>query len=145
MLVSTKGRYALRAVVDIAENSSSSRVSLRSVAERQEISEKYLEAIIKPLVVSNTLTSTRGKTGGYRLAKPANEITAGDVIRLVEGEVASAPCSHVDGGHCTHESDCRTARFWAGLEKVVDQYLDSMTIADLELPDLVDSNYAIKK
>ena len=93
MLVSTKGRYALRAVVDIAENSCVDRVSLRSVAERQGISDKYLEAIIKPLVVAGILASVRGKNGGYQLARPASDITAGDVIRAVEGEVASAPCS----------------------------------------------------
>ena len=91
MLVSTKGRYALRAVVDIAENSRVDRVSLRSVAERQGISDKYLEAIIKPLVVAGILASVRGKNGGYQLARPASDITAGDVIRAVEGEVASAP------------------------------------------------------
>ena len=90
MLVSTKGRYALRAVVDIAENSRVDRVSLRSVAERQGISDKYLEAIIKPLVVAGILASVRGKNGGYQLARPASDITAGDVIRAVEGEVASA-------------------------------------------------------
>ena len=128
MLVSTKGRYALRAVVDIAENSCVDRVSLRSVAERQGISDKYLEAIIKPLVVAGILASVRGKNGGYQLARPASDITAGDVIRAVEGEGASM---------------CRTVRFWMGLENVVDQYLDATNIADLAVPDLAGNDYVI--
>lgn len=143
MLVSTKGRYALRAIVDIAENSNTSRVSLRSVAERQCISDKYLEAIVKPLVLAGILVSVRGKNGGYQLAKPANEITAGDVIRAVEGEVASAPCGETGGEFCERQSICRTAKFWSGLEQVVDQYLDSKTIADLATPDLAGNDYVI--
>lgn len=143
MLVSTKGRYALRAVVDIAENSTTNRVSLRLVAERQNISDKYLEAIVKPLVVAGVLTSVRGKNGGYQLAKPAGEITAGDVIRAVEGDVAPIPCSNTEGERCDRLSACRTARFWTGLEKVVDSYLDSVTIADLAIPDLAGNDYVI--
>lgn len=143
MLVSTKGRYALRAVVDIAENSRAERVSLRSVAERQDISDKYLEAIIKPLVIAGILASVRGKNGGYQLARPATEITAGDVIRAVEGEVASAPCSTAEGEQCGRASMCRTVRFWTGLENVVDQYLDATSIADLVVPDLAGNDYVI--
>lgn len=135
MLVSTKGRYALRAVVDIAEHSGTTRVSLRSVAERQAISDKYLEAIIKPLVAAGVLASVRGKNGGYQLARPASEITAGDVIRAVEGEFATAPCTNDDGECCERASMCRTMRFWAGLERTVDAYLDATTIADLALPE----------
>lgn len=143
MLVSTKGRYALRAVVDIAENSTAHRVSLRSVAERQSISDKYLEAIVKPLVMAGVLTSVRGKNGGYQLARPANEITAGDVIRAVEGDIAPIPCSNPEGERCQRESSCRTARFWTGLENVVDSYLGSVTIADLAIPDLAGNDYVI--
>lgn len=143
MLVSTKGRYALRAVVDIAENSGVSRVSLRSVAQRQGISDKYLEAIVKPLVAAGVLVSVRGKNGGYQLARPAGDITAGDVIRAVEGDVATAPCSNADGEYCTRRPDCRTARFWSGLEETVDRYLDSTTIADLAVPDLAGDGHVI--
>jgi Rrf2 family protein len=143
MLISTKGRYALRAVVDIAENSTATRVSLRSVAERQNISDKYLEAIVKPLVVAGVLVSVRGKNGGYQLARAANEITAGDVIRAVEGEVAPVPCTSADGQRCERQTDCRTAQFWVGLERVVDQYLDSITIAELAIPDLAGNDYVI--
>lgn len=143
MLVSTKGRYALRAVVDIAENSTAHRVSLRSVAERQSISDKYLEAIVKPLVMAGVLTSVRGKNGGYQLARPANEITAGDVIRAVEGDIAPIPCSNPEGERCQRKSSCRTARFWTGLENVVDSYLGSVTIADLAIPDLAGNDYVI--
>lgn len=143
MLVSTKGRYALRAVIDIAENSGVARVSLRSVAERQGISDKYLEAIVKPLVMAGVLMSVRGKNGGYQLAKPASEITTGDVIRAVEGDVATAPCGGADSEPCERLSACRTARFWTGLERVVDGYLDSTTIADLAIPDLAGNDYVI--
>ena len=141
MLVSTKGRYALRAVVDIAENSRS--IAFRSVPlQSASISDKYLEAIIKPLVVAGILASVRGKNGGYQLARPASDITAGDVIRAVEGEVASAPCS-AEGEPCERASLCRTARFWMGLENVVDQYLDATNIADLAVPDLAGNDYVI--
>lgn len=143
MLVSTKGRYALRAVVDIAEHSGNSRVSLRSVAERQCISDKYLEAIVKPLVLAGVLVSIRGKNGGYQLAKAPSEITAGDVIRAVEGDVATAPCGEAAGKACDRKASCRTAQFWLGLEQVVDHYLDSKTIADLAIPDLAGDDYVI--
>lgn len=143
MLISTKGRYALRAVVDIAENSAANRVSLRSVAERQGISEKYLEAIVKPLVVSGVLTSVRGKNGGYQLSRSADHITAGEVVRAVEGELATSHCEGLNGGACDREATCRTANFWAGLEDVVNTYLDSTTIADLSLPDLAGDDYVI--
>lgn len=142
MLVSTKGRYALRAVVDIAENSVTNRVSLRSVAQRQGISDKYLEAIIKPLVVAGILVSVRGKNGGYQLAKPADAITTGDVIRAVEGDVSTAPCT-AEGECCDRASMCRTMKFWTGLENTVDRYLDSTTIADLAIPDLAGNDYVI--
>ena len=100
MLVSTKGRYALRAVVDIAENSRVDRVSLRSVAERQGISDKYLEAIIKPLVVAGILASVRGKNGGYQLARPASDITAGDVKEKLLLPPAAQKASHVNVLRC---------------------------------------------
>ena len=102
----------------------------------------YLEAIIKPLVVAGILASVRGKNGGYQLARPASDITAGDVIRAVEGEVASAPCS-AEGEPCERASMCRTIRFWMGLENVVDQYLDATNIADLAVPDLAGNDYVI--
>ena len=143
MLVSTKGRYALRAVIDIAEHASTSRVSLRSVAERQGLSDKYLEAIAKPLVVAGVLASVRGKNGGYQLARPASQITAGDVVRAVEGDFATAPCNSIDNKSCERRGDCRAMRFWTGLERTVDDYLDATTIADLATPDLAGNDYII--
>lgn len=143
MLLSTKGRYALRAVVDIAEHSGDERVSLKSVSKRQGISDKYLEAIVKPLVVSGVLTSHRGKSGGYVLARPATEITAGEVIRAVEGDFSTAPCLGTNTETCERRGACRTIRFWDGLEKTINAYLDSTTIADLAIPDLAGNDYVI--
>lgn len=143
MLVSTKGRYALRAVIDIAEHAATSRVSLRSIAERQGLSDKYLEAIVKPLVMVGVLASVRGKNGGYQLGRPANKITAGDVIRAVEGDFATAPCNNIERESCERRGTCRAMRFWVGLEKMVDDYLDATTIADLATPDLAGNDYII--
>lgn len=143
MLVSTKGRYALRVVIDVAENAGTSRVSLRQIAERQGLSDKYLEAIVKPLVVAGVLASVRGKNGGYQLARPANKITAGEVIRAVEGDFATAPCNSIDNESCERRGNCRAMRFWVGLEDVIDNYLDATTIADLATPDLAGNDYVI--
>ena len=131
MMISTKGRYALRLMIDMAERRNDGYLPLKEIAQRQEISEKYLESIIKILVQNRVLVGLRGKGGGYRLVKEPTEYTVGDILRLTEGSLAPVACLDGDMGCCSRESECRTLPMWKGLNKVVNEYLDGITIADL--------------
>ena len=130
MKFSTKGRYALRLMMDIATHDGDSYVSLKDVAARQEISMKYLEQIAGMLSRAGFLRSGRGAQGGYRLARPAEEITSGEILRAVEGELTAIPClaSSVD---CPHRSQCHTLDFWSGLNDLINKYVDGITLAQL--------------
>jgi Rrf2 family protein len=136
MKISTKGRYGLRAIVDIAHNAAlkqGSCVSLKSVAERQGISENYLEQIIAPLKKARLVHSVRGAGGGYYLAKPADELTVGDVLRILEGPLAPADCVLDEVSGCA-ESDCSSCSaksVWASLFDSINNVVDNITIADL--------------
>ncbi len=131
MLISTKGRYALRVLVDMAEHSGQGYITLRDIAGRQDISEKYLESIVKELVRHELVTGLRGKGGGYRLSKAPEDIGVGDVLRFMEGGLAPVAC--LEEGHkvCPRASVCRTLTFWRGLDEAIRQYTDGYTIADL--------------
>lgn len=132
MLVSTKGRYAMRLMVRIAQGGSSGKVSLREVAECEDISVKYLEQLARPLVQSGLLRSVRGKGGGYVLAKESAAIKAGDILRAVEGTTAPVACLELDGDQgCPRSAECTTVRFWAGLDQAIEGYVDGVTLADL--------------
>lgn len=131
MLVSTKGRYALRVLADMAERQSEDYVPLREIAQRQGISEKYLESIVKILVKGGVLTGVRGKGGGYRLGPPPEDITAGAVLRMVEGSLAPISCLEEDAAPCARAAECRTLSMWRGLDRVIGEYLDGFSIADL--------------
>ena len=135
MLISTRGRYALRVLVDMAEHQRDAYVPLKEIAERQEISEKYLESIVKDLVRSGVLTGLRGKGGGYRLAKPPEDITAGAVLRLMEGTLAPVACLEEGRPACPRMAICRTLSMWEGLDRLIREYLDGYTIADLMATD----------
>ena len=131
MLVSTKGRYALRVMIDLAEHQASGRIPLKEIARRQDVSEKYLENILSTLVRNGLLSGMRGKGGGYRLCKSPDQFTAGYILRLMEGSLA--PVSSLDSGSapCERASECRTLSLWAGLNEVINKYLDQYTLADL--------------
>lgn len=131
MLVSTKGRYALRVLIDMAEHQSENYVPLKEIALRQDISEKYLESIVKALVKGRVLTGLRGKGGGYRLSKPPEQYTVGAILRMMEGSLAPISCLEEDAAPCTRAAECRTIAMWQGLDKVIREYLDGFTIADL--------------
>lgn len=132
MLVSTKGRYALRLVTRIAGSGGQGPVSLRTVATDEEISLKYLEQLARPLARAGILKSLRGKGGGYELAVPAERISAGDVLRAVEGSTSAVSCMALEeGGFCPREGRCTTVGFWAGLNRAVERYVDGVTVADL--------------
>ena len=131
MKISTKGRYALRMMVDLAENQGDGYVSLKDIAARQEISKKYLEQIVSVLNQPGMLRTNRGYQGGYRLAKNPNEYTVGDILRLTEGGLAPVACLETTPMQCDRADSCATLPVWKGLFDVVNQYLDSITIQDI--------------
>ena len=131
MLISTRGRYALRILTDLAENENGGTVTLREAAARQQISEKYLESIVKDLVRGRLVEGTRGKGGGYRLARPAEEIGVLEVLSLTEGPLAPVACLEENSEPCPRAADCRTLPLWEGLDKAVRDYLGGWTLRDL--------------
>lgn len=131
MLISTKGRYALRVLVDMAEHQTDGFISLKEVARRQDISEKYMESIVKTLVDHGVLESLRGKGGGYRLSKSPDEFSVGSILRLTEGSVAPVACLEAGTSPCARMAECRTLPLWRGLDQVISEYLECYTLADL--------------
>lgn len=131
MLISTKGRYALRVMIDLAEHQADGVVPLKVIAERQEISEKYLESIIKLLVKARLLNGLRGKGGGYKLTKAPEQYTVGSILRLTEDSLAPVSCLEKGADACPRVAECRTLSLWKGLDKVINDYLGNVTIADL--------------
>ena len=131
MMVSTRGRYALRVLVDLAEHQSEGYITLKEIAGRQEISEKYLETIVKDLVKLRVLEGVRGKGGGYRLDKEPKEINVLDILRVMEGTLSPVACLAPDSKPCSRSADCRTLPLWQGLDQVVSDYLGKFTIQDL--------------
>ena len=131
MMISTKGRYALRVMVDLAEHQSDGYIPLKTIAERQDISEKYLESIIKLLVKGNILSGLRGKGGGYKLMKSPDRYTVGSILRLTEETLAPVSCLEPGAAACARMADCRTLPLWKELDRIISSYLDSVTIADL--------------
>ncbi len=131
MRISTKGRYALRLLIDIAANSSDKPVSIKDVSEREHISDKYLEQIISILNSAGIVRSVRGPQGGYLLRKKPEDITAGMILRLTEGTISPVPCAEEDGPTCDHMSVCSTYGLWKRLNQAISDVLDTTTIADL--------------
>lgn len=131
MLISTRGRYALRILVDMAEHSFDKYTKLKDIAHRQEISEKYLESIVKTLVKNNIVIGLRGKGGGYRLAMEPDQINIGVVLTVMEETLAPVACLEDSSEPCARAASCRTLKFWRGLDDVIKHYTHSFTIADL--------------
>lgn len=135
MLISTKGRYALRVALDLAQHPADEYISLKSVAERQDVSIKYLESIAATLQKGGLLTSQRGTQGGYRLSRPPQEITVYEIIRLTEGSLAPVTClEDYDpevGCVCSRAGVCMTLPLWQELERRVVDYLDGVTVQDI--------------
>lgn len=131
MMISTRGRYALRVLVDLAEQNSGSYITLREIADRQEISEKYLESIVKDLVAAGFLEGLRGKGGGYRLGKRAEDMNVFEVLCATEGTLVPVACLEEGCAPCARAGDCRTLPMWKGLNEVVKEYLGGFTIRDL--------------
>lgn len=143
MLISTKGRYALRVLIDMAEHNGNDYIKLKDMADRQEISEKYLESIVKQLVARHIVTGLRGKGGGYKLSKAPDEIIVGEVLRFMEGSLAPVACLEEGSEPCPRTSECRTLTFWRSLYETVRHYTDSFTVADLMRADNAEFDYVI--
>ena len=137
MLVTTKGRYAMRLMAYIA-SFPDRKVALREVSENEGISLKYLEQLAHDMVKADLLSSVRGHGGGYMLACDVEEIKAGDILRAAEGSTSPVACAALEeGGECPREELCSTVSFWAGLDQVIEEYVDGTTLAELVKPTRV--------
>ena len=131
MMISTRGRYALRVMLDLAQQNTDRYVPLKEIANRQDISEKYLEIIIKVLVQNQLLAGLRGKGGGYRLTKEPGEYTLGKILRLTEGSLAPVACVEESYAECSRLECCLTRPVWQKLDTIINEYLDGITLEDL--------------
>lgn len=130
-LISTKGRYALRAMADLSEHQGDGLIPLAEIAQRQGISEKYLESIVTALSKAGFIVGQRGKGGGYRLAREPETYGIGSILRVVEGSIAPVACLGQDDNACPYRADCRTLPLWEGLDALINEYLDRTTLRDL--------------
>lgn len=131
MKISTKGRYALRMLLDLAEHQDSGYIALKDIAQRQGISKKYLEQIIPALNRADILRANRGFQGGYRLARRPAEYTVGEILRLTEGSLAPVACLEQEPNQCPRCAECATLSMWQGLDRVISEYLNGITLQDL--------------
>ncbi|HOA84737.1 MAG TPA: RrF2 family transcriptional regulator [Bacillota bacterium] len=143
MMISTKGRYALRVMIDLAEHDTGEYIPLKEIAERQEISEKYLENIISVLTKANYLSGLRGKGGGYRLTRRPEQYTVGSILKLTEGSLAPVACLKSSPNRCTRSADRRTLPMWEKLYKLIDDFFESITIAELAKDSEKQLDYSI--
>lgn len=131
MKISTKGRYALRMLIDLAEHEGDGFIALKDIAERQSISKKYLEQIVPILSRSGILRTNRGSQGGYALAKEPEHVTVGEILRLTEGSLSPVACLDGDPAQCPRSADCPTLPVWQGLNRVINEYLDGITLRSI--------------
>ena len=131
MTISTKGRYALRVMADLAQHQGDGYLPLKEIAERQRISEKYLESILKGLVQQKMLLGVRGKGGGYRLTRPPEGYTVGDILRVTEGDLSPVACLESGAEACPHRDECATLPLWTKLNALIQDFFDGVTLADL--------------
>ena len=144
MKISTKGRYALRLMLDLALNNTGEPVRIKDIAARQEISDKYLEQIISTLNKAGYVKSIRGPQGGYRLAKEPEKYTVGMILRLTEGSLAPVSCLEGDVNTCERQEACVTLRLWQMLDTAISEVVDKVTLADLvEWQNRISDNYVI--
>lgn len=131
MKISTKGRYALRMLLDLAEHTNCGYIALKDIAQRQNISKKYLEQIIPVFNKSDILKANRGAQGGYMLAKSPDKYTVGEILRLTEGSLSPVACLDHEPIECDRSGECPTLPVWQGLYSVINEYLDSITLQDI--------------
>lgn len=140
MKISTKGRYALRLMIDLSQHNKDSYIALKEVAIRQNISIKYLEQIVTVLCKAGFLKSLRGSQGGYKLAKAPQEYKVGDIIRAIEGDLVPVACLQDEVNQCGRCDVCETIGFWNGLYDVINNYVDNVTLYDLAIINNVNEN-----
>ena len=131
MMISTKGRYALRVLIDLAEQGKQGYVPLKEIAKRQGISQKYLESIMTVFSKADYVEALHGKGGGYRLNRAPEDYKVGDLLRLIEGTLAPVSCLECGAKPCENATECRTLPMWTKLNDIVTDYLDNVSIADL--------------
>ena len=131
MKISTRGRYALRVMIDLAEHHSGSYIPLKDIAARQEISQKYLESIMVDLSKAKMVDGQHGKGGGYKLNRGAADYSVGSILRVTEGDLAPIACLETGADQCQRAQECRTLPMWTKLYKLINDYLDGVTLADL--------------
>lgn len=131
MKISTKGRYALRLMLDLAKYQNDGFISLKDISERQSISKKYLEQIVPSLVKAGMLQASRGFLGGYKLASPPDKYTVGSILRVTEGSLAPVACLIGEQNECPRAAECDTLSVWQGLYRAVTDYLDGVTLLDI--------------
>lgn len=130
MMISTRGRYALRVMIDLAEHASENYIPMKEVAARQGISLKYLERIMPALSKSNLVEGVHGKGGGYRLSRSPKDYTVGEILRLTEGDLAPVTCLERGAEPCSRKGECKTISMWSKFFDMTNEYFDSITIAD---------------
>ncbi|MDD4849196.1 MAG: Rrf2 family transcriptional regulator [Gemmiger sp.] len=143
MKFSTKDRYALRLMVELANRAPDEFVPLKEISEHQDISLKYLEQIMTPLSRAGLVVSGRGSQGGYRLARLPVQYTAGEILRAIEGELVPIPCLENNAADCPRRGECYTLGFWSGLNDAINRYVDSVTLEDLRQQPLGADDYSI--
>ena len=143
MIVSTKGRYALRGMIDLAEHPTEGFLPLREIAKRQEISEKYLEIILKMLVRAQLVVGLRGKGGGYRLSRAPEQYTVWEILRCTEDSLSSVACLDHPENVCPRAAECRTLPMWEKLDGLLRDFFGSITVADLMKDGRTENDYVI--
>ena len=134
MMISTRGRYCIRVMIDLAEHQGDGYIPMRDVAARQGISLKYMEKLLPVLVKNGIVEGLQGKTGGYRLSREPETYTLGEILRLTEGTLAPVACLECGAAPCDRAAECRTLPVWTELDRIVNTYLDSVTLAHLLKP-----------
>ena len=143
MKVSTRGRYAIRVMIDLAKNDTGECIPLSDIAKRQGISEKYLEAIVALLVKAGHLSATRGKKGGYRLKKAPEDYSLKDILETTEGAFAPVSCLETTPNTCERADTCPTLSMWTGFQKVVNDYFENISLAELLDDSACPNDYSI--
>ena len=142
MMISTRGRYALRVLIDLAEHNDGAYIPMKDVAERQGLPLKYLERILPVLTKNKLIVGLHGKGGGYRLSRMPEQYTVGEILRLTEGNLAPVSCLECDAEPCGRAAECRTLAMWTKFFQITNEYFDSITIADLMKTETA-GNYVI--
>lgn len=142
MLISTRGRYALRVLIDLAEHTGGDYIPLRDIVKRQDISQKYVESIMTMLSKNHLVEGVHGKGGGYRLNREPDEYSVGEILRITEGTLAPVTCLEEGAKPCPRAAECRTLPMWDKLNSMITDYLDSVSLAELMQTETAD-NYVI--